>query len=272
MRATSRLSKVSLTTVLKLLGDAGEVCLDLHDELVRNVKCQRIECDELAHFIHTRPKNLPKAKTKNAEAGALWTWLAIDADSKLIVSYLAGQRSNISAEVFAADLASRVADRVQVTSDGFPAYAGSLKKAFNGAVDHAMLIKVYANVSAPGETRYAPLEVIKVKKRRVSGKPNLSTAGTSYVERMNLSVRMQMRRYTWLTNAHSKTYANHVYALAVYFQFYNFARVNQALGGRTPAMAAGIADHVWSMEEIVVRMEALAPKPGPKGPRRRLAR
>jgi IS1 family transposase len=268
MRATARLSRTALNTVLKLLEDAGEVCLDLHDELVRGVSARRIECDELWQFIHTRPKNLAKAKTKNPEAGDIWTWTAIDADTKLMISYLAGQRSNISAEAFTRDLASRVVDRVQITSDGFPAYAPALQKAFSGAVDHAMLVKVYANVPTPGETRYAPLEVVKVKREAVAGNPDLGRAGTSYVERANLTIRMGMRRYTRLTNAHSKTYANHVYALALYFMFYNFSRRNQALGGKTPAMAAGLTPRPWTMQDIVARMEAVAPKPGPKGPRR----
>jgi IS1 family transposase len=267
MRATSPMCDVSINTVTKLLEDAGEVCLDLHDELVRNVKSKRVEVDELWSFVHTKAKNLPKAKSQSVEYGDCWTWTAIDGDSKLMISYLAGQRTAVSAEAFTRDIASRVSDRIQITSDGFPAYTPSIQKAFGGAVDHAMLIKIYANVPAPGQTRYSPLEIIGTKREIVSGNPDASKISTSYVERMNLTLRMSQRRYTRLTNGHSKKYANHLYSLATYIMFYNFCRIHKSLRV-TPAMAAGIADHVWSMEEIVARMEAVAPKPGPKGPRR----
>jgi IS1 family transposase len=266
MRGTARLVGVSLNTVLKMLRDCGEVCLDLHDALVTDLKVKRCEVDELWSFVHTRAANLPKAKIQDADFGDCWTWTALDADSKLMISYLAGQRSAKSAEAFTRDLASRVVDRIQVTSDGFPAYAPALQKAFNGAVDHAMLVKVYANVPEKA-TRYAPLEVVGTKTTIIAGSPDKASISTSYVERMNLSIRMQNKRFARLTNAHSKKYAHHLYSFAIYIMFYNFIRRHQSLGGNTPAMAAGISTKPWTFYDVIARMDAVAPKPGPKGPR-----
>lgn len=260
MRSISRIVDVSINTVTKLLVDAGETCLELHDQLVRNVPAQRVEADELWSFVHTKDRNKSKAKGDNPEHGDVWTWTAIDADSKLMISYLAGLRSLISAEAFIGDLASRLQDRIQLDTDGFMAYVPSVRKIFGGDIDHAVINKVYANVKAPGQNRYAPLEVVGVKKRKHLGKPDLNVASTSYVERANLTMRMGMRRYTRLTNGHSKKYANHVYALALFFMHYNFCRQHKA-HKLTPAMAAGISDHIWSLEEIVAEIDKRAPEP-----------
>lgn len=271
IRSTARMQGVSTTTVLKLIKDAGEACLDLHDELVRGVKSKHVECDELWAFIHTKPKNKAKAKTQDGERGDVWTWTGIDADSKLMISYLVGQRSPRSGELFARDLASRVTERLQVTTDGFGVYVGALHKAFGGEVDHGVLVKIYSNVKAPHQNRYAPLEVVGTKTEIANGNPDRARISTSFVERANLTIRMGQRRYTRLTNAHSKKYANHLYSLAIYFMFYNFIRPHQTLGGATPAVRAGIADRAWTFIDILARMDAIAPKPGPKGPRRRVA-
>lgn len=265
MRSISRVCDVSINTVSKLLEDAGETCLELHDALVRNVKCKRVECDEIWSFIHTREARKSKAKAPSPDHGDCWTWTGIDSESKLMLSYLAGQRSAISGEVFMTDLASRLSDRIQLDTDGFGVYAPTAKRVFGGDVDHAVIAKIYANKKAAGQNRYAPLECVGVKKHAATGAPDLRVASTSYAERANLSMRMGMRRFTRLTNAHSKKYANHVYALALFFMHYNFVRLHKA-HRMTPAMAAGISDHVWSLEEIVAEIDARAPKPGPKGP------
>lgn len=267
MRAISRLCDVSINTVSKLLEDAGETCLDLHDKLVRNVQCKRVECDEIWSFIHTREARLSKAKAPQPDHGDCYTWTALEPESKLMVAYLAGQRSAISGEVFMADLASRLADRIQLDTDGFGVYVPTARRVFEGQVDHAVIAKIYVQKKAPGQNRYAPMECVGVKKYAATGKPDLATASTSYVERANLTMRMGMRRFTRLTNAHSKKYANHVYALALFFMSYNFIRQHKA-HRLTPAMAAGIADHMWSLEELVSEIDSRAPKPGPKGPRK----
>jgi IS1 family transposase len=270
MRSIARVCDVSLNTVSKLLEDAGETCLDLHDTLVRNVKSKRVEADEIWSFIHTKEGNKAKAKTANPEAGDVWTWTAIDSDSKLILTYLAGQRSATSGEAFVTDLASRLADRIQLDTDGFGVYAPTVGRIFRGKVDHAVIAKIYSHRKTEGQNRYAPLECVGVKKYAATGKPDLAVASTSYVERANLTMRMGMRRFTRLTNAHSKKYANHLYALSLYFMFYNFARIHKTLRV-TPAMQAGISDHVWSMEEIVAEIDRRAPKPGPRGPYKKKA-
>lgn len=265
MRSISRIAGVSINTVAKLLVDAGEACLLAHDELVRGVNAKRVECDEIWSFVHTKERNKGKAKNFTAEHGDVWTWTAIDADSKLIVSYLAGTRTSVSAEAFLTDLAGRLTDRIQLDTDGHSAYAPSVKKVFGGMIDHASIVKVYANVKAAGQNRYAPLECVGVKKDAECGTPDLRKASTSYVERQNLSMRMGMRRFTRLTNAHSKKYEQHLYALALYFMHYNFCRKHQTLG-MTPAMAAGLTDKQHDMAWIVGKIDAAAPPPKPRGP------
>jgi IS1 family transposase len=270
MRAISRLCDVSINTVSKLLEDAGEACLDMHDELVTGVQSKAVQADEIWSFVGHKEKNRTTAKGASAETGDCWTWTAIDADSKLMISYLAGKRSRVSGEAFMQDLASRVADRIQLTTDGFGVYVKAIEKAFGGEVDHAMLTKIYANVPAKGETRYSPLECVGTKTEISCGKPDETKINTSYVERANLTIRMGNRRFTRLTNAHSKKYANHLYALAIFFMHYNFCRIHKSLRV-TPAMEAGIADHVWSVEEIIERMDAMQPEPAPRGPYKKKA-
>lgn len=270
MRAISRVAGVSINTVAKLLVDAGEACLKAHDELVKDVKAKRVECDEIWSFVHTKERNKGKAKNFTAEHGDVWTWTAIEADTKLIISYLAGSRTAISAEAFLTDLASRLSDRIQLDTDGHAAYVPSVRKVFEGQIDHAVITKVYANVKTAGQNRYAPLECVGVKKSSECGKPDMRKASTSYVERQNLSMRMGMRRFTRLTNGHSKKYEQHLYALALYFMFYNFCRKHQTLG-MTPAMVAGLTDKQHDMAWIVGLIDANAPAPKPRGPYKKRA-
>ncbi|WP_051596369.1 transposase [Hyphomonas adhaerens] len=270
MRSISRVAGVSINTVAKLLVDAGEACLKAHDDLVKDVHAKRVECDEIWSFVHTKERNKGKAKDFKPEHGDVWTWTAIEADTKLIISYLAGTRTMISAEAFLTDLASRLADRVQIDTDGHAAYVPTIRKVFEGKIDHAVITKVYANVKAEGQKRYAPLECVGVKKKAECGTPDMRKASTSYVERQNLSMRMGMRRFTRLTNGHSKKYEQHLYALALYFMHYNFCRKHQSLG-MTPAMAAGLTDTQHDMAWIVEKIEENAPPPKKRGPYKKKA-
>jgi IS1 family transposase len=268
MRSVSRLCDVSINTVAKMLADAAEACLALHDEKVRGVKAERVQCDEIWSFCYAKNKNVEKAKAAPDRAGDVWTWTALDADSKLMISYFVGDRSGESARVLLYDLAGRVTDRIQLTTDGFHSYLQAAEGAFGADVDYAMLEKVYG-VDKTGkytpERKYSPPECIGARKRVIQGKPDLKHTSTSYVERSNLSIRMQNRRFTRLTNAFSKKFRSHVYALGIYFAFYNFIRIHKTLRV-TPAMQAGITDRVWSLEDIVALMDARAPKPGPRKP------
>jgi IS1 family transposase len=265
MRAISRVADVSINTVTKLLVDAGETCLALHDELVRDVKAQRVQCDEIWSFCYAKQKNVGAATAAPEEAGDVWTWTAIEADTKLIVSYYVGDRSGQSAIALMDDLRSRLSNRVQLTTDGHKAYLEAVEGAFGGDVDYAQLIKLYG--ATPGGTtgRYSPAECTGIKKVRVEGNPDEKHVSTSYVERQNLTMRMSMRRFTRLTNAFSKKLDNHIHALALYFAFYNFCRIHKTLRV-SPAMAAGITDKLWSLEDIADRIEAAQPAPAKRGP------
>ena len=264
MRSISRVVDVSINTVSKLLVEAGEACLKLHDEMVQDVKASRIQCDEIWSFNHCKEKNVVKAKAAPEGAGDVWTWTAIDADTKLIVSYFVGDRSSGSAIELMDDLRDRLANRVQLTTDGHRAYLEAVEGAFGADVDYAQLVKLYGpTIAAPG--RYSPAECIGAKKIAVEGRPDIAHVSTSYVERQNLTMRMSMRRFTRLTNGFSKKLENHVHALALYFAFYNFTRVHKTLR-MSPAMAAGITDRLWSLEDIVARMDAEAPAPAKRGP------
>lgn len=266
MRSISRIADVSINTVAKLLVEAGEACLALHDETIRNVKASRIQCDEIWSFCYAKAKNVPSAKAAPEGAGDVWTWTAIDADSKLMVSYFVGDRGAESAMVLMDDLRSRLANRVQLTTDGHRAYLEAVEGAFGADVDFAQLVKLYGELGGNSpERRYSPAQCNGAIKRRVEGSPDIDHVSTSHVERMNLSIRMQNRRFTRLTNAFSKKLDNHIHALALYFAFYNFCRIHKSLR-ITPAMAAGITDQLWSLDDIVAKIDAMAPAPKPRGP------
>lgn len=268
MRSISRVADVSINTVTKLLVDAGETCLGLHDELVRNVRAHRIQCDEIWAFCYAKARNVATATAAPENAGDVWTWTALDADTKLMVTYFVGDRSGESALILADDLRNRVAtDRIQITTDGHNAYLRAIEEAFGADADYATIEKIYRTDPAAARGRYSPPVCIGTKKRTVEGNPDPRHVSTSYVERSNLSIRMQNRRFTRLTNAFSKKFENHVHALALYFMFYNFCRIHKTLKV-TPAMAAGITDRLWSLADIAERIEARAPKPGKRGPYR----
>jgi IS1 family transposase len=271
MRTISRIADVSINTVTKLLEDAGETCLALHDELVRDVKSQRIQCDEIWSFCYAKAKNVAAAKAAPGGAGDVWTWTALDADTKLMVSYFVGDRSGESAMYLADDLRARIAsDRVQLTTDSHNAYLGAIEDAFGADADYATIQKIYKTDPAAARGRYSPPVCTGVKTTVIEGEPDPAHVSTSYFERSNLSIRMQNRRFTRLTNAFSKKFENHVHALALYFMFYNFVRIHKTLK-ITPAMAAGVSATLWTMEDIANRIEARTAKPAKRGPYKKRA-
>ena len=266
MRSVSRLADVSINTVSKLLVDAGEACAAYHDAAVRNVNASKVQCDEIWSFCYAKQKNVARAKKAPAEAGDVWTWTAIEADSKLIISYLIGGRDGEYALAFMDDVRSRLANRVQLTTDGHKAYLAAVDEAFGADVDYAQLIKLYGEPEGKGsERRYSPSECTGVERRYVEGTPNYKDVSTSYVERHNLSIRMGNRRFTRLTNAFSKKLANHIHMLSLYFVHYNFCRIHKSLKC-TPAQEARLVEDVRNMAWIVSLIDARAPKPGPRGP------
>ena len=262
MRSISRVADVSINTVAKLLAEAGEACIAHHDESVRGVKAKRIQCDEIWSFIYAKKRNVETATAAPEGAGDAWTWTAIDADSKLIVSYLVAKRDAPSAHVFMQDVADRLANRVQLTTDALKSYLDAIEGAFGGDIDYAKLVKLYGD--APGGGRYSPGICTGAVKKRVMGSPDEAHVSTSYVERQNLTMRMSMRRFTRLTNAFSKKHESHEHAIALYFTFYNFVRMHKTLKC-SPAMAAGISKTLWSMEDIVALIDARAASPKARG-------
>mgnify|MGYP002621825325 FL=1 len=268
MRSISRVADVSINTVSKLLVDAGKFCADLHDREVRNVKAQKVQCDEIWSFTAAKQKNVPTMKNAVEGAGDTWTWTALDSDSKLIISWLVGGRDGEYALAFMDDVKDRLANRVQLTTDGHKAYLNAVEDAFGADVDYAMLVKMYGEPEGrvvPQERRYSPAVCTGAKKTKIEGNPDPAFVSTSHVERQNLTMRMQMRRFTRLTNAFSKKFENHVHMVAIYTVWYNFIRVHKTLR-MSPAMAAGVADKLWSMDELVAMMDEVAPKPGRRGP------
>ena len=261
MRATARLADVSFNTVAKLLIDAGKVCADLHDELVQGVTASRVQCDEVWSFTYAKQKNVATAKAPPSEAGDTWTWTALDADTKLIVSSMVGGRDAEYANAFMDDVASRLANRVQMTTDGHKAYLEAVEGSFGADIDFAQLIKVYGNPPETIKGRYSPADCTGIVKRTVEGRPDEKHISTSFVERQNLTMRMQMRRFTRLTNAFSKKLENHMHMVALYAVWYNFIRIHKTLRV-TPAMEAGLSKTVWGMEDLVRIMDERAPKPG----------
>jgi len=254
MRSISRVVGVSYNTVAKLLVDAGTACSIHHDEHVRGIKSERVQCDEIWSFIYAKART---AKNLNQEgAGDAWTWTALDADSKLMISYMVGQRDAECAEIFMLDLKDRLDNRVQLTTDGHKAYLTAVESAFGESVDYAMLIKLYGDAPEENRRRYSAPACTGAIKTPLNGNPDTEKVSTSYVERQNLNMRMGMRRFTRLTNAFSKKLENHFHALSLYFMYYNFVRIHKSLRV-TPAMKAGVTDHLWEMEDI----DSLIPEP-----------
>jgi len=260
MRAISRMTGVSINTVTKLLVDAGRACIVHHSRTVQNVAAKRVQCDEIWSFNYAKQKNVKAAKAAPEWAGDVWTWTALDADSKLMISYMVGDRSAAAAQEFMTDAAYRLANRVQLTTDGHAAYLVGVEAGFGMDVDFAQLVKIYGASPESAKGRYSPAECIGAKKVPVMGSPDPAHVSTSYVERSNLTIRMGNRRFTRLTNAFSKKIDNHVFMLALYFTFYNFCRIHKTLRV-TPAMAAGIDSTVHDMDWIVGMIDAAAPKP-----------
>lgn len=248
IRATSRLTGASKNTVIKLLADVGRACAEYQDRTLRNLTCKRIQCDEIWSFCYAKEKNVPEDKKGQFGYGDVWTWTAIDADPKLVLSFLVGPRDGEAAEFFMQDVAGRLNHRVQLTTDGHKAYLEAVEGAFGCEIDYAMLVKIYG-LDPEKERRYSPEKCIKAEKVPVTGKPDNSKISTSYVERQNLTMRMSMRRFTRLTNAFSKKVENLACAVALHFMYYNFGRIHKTLRV-TPAMEAGVSDHVWTLEEI----------------------
>jgi IS1 family transposase len=249
IRSTVRMTGAAKNTVTKLLVDIGKVCVDYHDANVKGLSCKRIQCDEIWAFVYSKQKNVPDDKKGEFGYGDVYTWTGMDADTKLMVSWLVGKRDASYGEVFMNDLANCLTHRVQLTTDGHKAYLEAVESAFGGSIDYAMLIKLYGTPTE-GEVRYSPAVCTGTRTEVITGKPDAQYIGTSYVERQNLTMRMGMRRFTRLTNAFSKKVENLEHAVSLHFMYYNFVRVHQTLK-TTPAVATGLTNRVWSIEDLV---------------------
>ncbi len=253
INSACRMSGAAKNTVLKLLADVGHACALYQDRVMRDLKCQKVQCDEIWSFVGMKEKNVPDEAQGIFGYGDMYTWTAIDADTKLIPCWHVGNRGAVSANIFISDLASRLANRIQLTTDGHKIYIQAVESAFGGDIDYAMLIKQYGNAGEPVESarRYSPAECTGTQIRKINGEPDLAFASTSYVERANLTMRMNMRRFTRLTNGFSKKLENHMHAISLHFMHYNFCRIHKSLRV-TPAMEAGISSYVWDLEDVVM--------------------
>lgn len=268
MRAVARIVDVSFNTVAKALIDAGTVCAQMHDEMVQGVTASRVQCDEIWAFNYCKARTVPTAKAAPSDAGDIWTWTAIDSDSKLIISYLVADRSGQAAIELMDDLRSRIVNRVQLSTDGHRAYLEAVESAFGGDVDYAQVVKMYGATPGPAG-RYSPAECTGIRKFRIEGDPDERHISTSHVEVHNKTMRMHMRRFTRLTNGHSKKVANHAHMVALYTVFYNFIRTHGKLR-MSPAMAAGIATTFLSFEDVLARIDATQ-TPKVRGPYKKRA-
>jgi IS1 family transposase len=251
IRATCRMTGVAKGTVLKLLVDLGKVCAEYQDKTLRNLTCSKIQCDEIWAFVYAKEKNVPKKMKGQFGIGDVWTFTALDAETKLIPTWHIGNRDIENATIFMKDLARRLKNKVQLTTDGHRMYLEAVEDAFGCEIDFSQLIKIYGkSPDKENETRYSPAECIGAEKHKITGNPDEDSVSTSYVERQNLSMRMGMRRFTRLTNGFSKKALNLFYAESLYFMHYNFCRIHQTLR-MTPAMKAGVTDRLWEIEDIL---------------------
>jgi len=264
IRAITRTTGVSKNTVTKLLNDAGRALGAYQNATFRNLQCKRVQVDEIWSFTYAKQKNVRAALAAPEGAGDTWTWTAIDADSKLVLSWLVGSRDAGSAYEFIQDVYDRLANRIQLTSDGLNAYINAVRDIFGIDVDFAQLVKVYGAAPEAFKGRYSPAPLKAARKTRIEGRPDLAHVSTSYVERQNLTMRMHMRRFTRLTNGFSKKVENHANAVSLHFAYYNFVRIHKTLRV-TPAMAAGVTDKLWEMADLVAIVEAADIKPGKRG-------
>lgn len=256
MRSIERIVGCSINTVTKLLVEVGQACAEYQDKAMRNLNCKRVQCDEIWSFVYAKERNVPDELKDVFGYGDVYTWTAIDADTKLIPSWFVGTRGAESAHAFISDLAGRMANRVQLTTDGHKSYLEAVEEAFHGDIDYAMLVKLYGNNPKEDQRKYSLSKFKGAVQGVVSGNPGKEHVSTSFVERQNLTMRMHMRRFTRLTNGFSKKVGNHANAVSLHFMYYNFAKIHKSLRV-TPAIEAGISDHVWSIEEIA----RLVPEP-----------
>jgi IS1 family transposase len=253
IRSTARITETAVNTVVKLLKEVGTACLDYQNSTMVNLPCKKLQCDEIWSFVYSKAKNVPAEHENEFGYGDVWTFTAIDADTKLVPSWLVGMRNVDCALDFVNDLKARLANRIQLSTDGHKMYLNAVEKVYGSEIDYAQLVKLYGQ-DLETEKRYSPAKCIGTEKQIIQGKPDLKDVSTSYVERQNLSMRMGMRRFTRLTNAFSKKLENHVLAISLYFMHYNFVRPHKTLANpypRTPAMASGLTNHIWTFEEIV---------------------
>jgi IS1 family transposase len=253
IRSTARITDTAINTVIKILKEAGRACLKYQDNELVNLSCKRIECDEIWSFCYAKQKSVPEDMRGKFGYGDVWTFVAIDADTKLVVGWHVGQREPQDAYYFLNNIKERISNRIQLTTDGHRMYYEAVDNTFGDDIDYAMLIKYYHNTDEESG-RYSPPKCNKTKTKLIKGSPDMSKVSTSYVERQNLTMRMNMRRFTRLTNGFSKKIENHIYALALYFMHYNFIKTHKTLANpypRTPAMATGLSGHIWSFDEVV---------------------
>jgi IS1 family transposase len=256
IRSTVRMTGVAKKTVMRLVLEIGDVCTRYHDRVFRNLSCKRLQLDELWAFLYCKSKTVtPEIASKNPRAGDVWLWVALDPDTKLVASWMLGDRTINTASVFIEDLAGRLANRIQLTTDGHKAYLEAVEGAFGAEIDYAMLVKLYRNPPQGNETRYSPGECCGTRMVEISGNPDPNHVSTSFIERQNLSARMTMRRYTRLTNAFSKKFEHHAAAVALNYFAYNFLRIHRSLRC-TPAMAAGVTNRLWEVSDLVALWES----------------
>ena len=250
IRSTVRMTGASKNTIAKLLLELGAACSTYLDEHLVNLNCKRVQVDEIWSFCYAKAKNVtPEIAAKNPFAGDVWTWVAIDADTKLIPSWIVGPRDGVTARLFVNDLARRLSNRIQLTSDGLSVYLSAVEKAFRGEVDYAQLVKIYGDTSE-GQKRYSPADCLGCERKAIVGDPDPKHVSTSYIERQNLTMRMSMRRFNRLTNGFSKKIENHVATIAIHVVYYNYCRIHQTLRV-SPAMAAGVSQRLWDIEDMI---------------------